>query len=370
MSQNKQSLLESTKKLLCPPGNGVHTVNTAQERKAKLHQRLYPNANALADVQQSWEDSLTKISEHQYFLFGIASDCGAGIVRGSNWGPLFLRERMHQDHPELMQSVFDLGDIRVIPHLLHDKYLNQATIASCRQALYQDAKIDLPVAPLSMSEHFLDLFYQANPEAIVFALGGDHSVSYPLVKSYLKNQKRKGVPTALIHFDAHTDLLDIRLGIDLCFGSWTYHIMDDLASPDHLIQLGIRSSGQDRNHWEQKFQHHQYWSDEITKANLDDFSEKIIQQLKALSIEEIYISFDIDAIDAGYASATGTPEVGGLEPHHAITIINYLKSHFKITGADMVEVAPFVSYPDIETKADEPGNTLTSACAILAKMMP
>lgn len=364
MNQKLKSIIEN---LLCPPGNGVYTVNTAKERKAKIHQALFPGSK---NVEQSWKDSFNTVDQNKFFLFGIASDCGAGIVRGSNWGPLFLRDRMHRDHPELMTKIFDLGDIRVIPHLLHDKYLNQATIESCRTALYGDAKIDFPVAPLSMAEYFLDAFYAENPDAIIFALGGDHSVSYPLVKSYLKKQKKKGTPTALIHFDAHTDLLDIRLGIDLCFGSWTYHIMDDLASPDHIIQLGIRSSGQDRNHWETKFKHKQYWSDEITQANLDEFSESIIQHLKQIGIEEIYISFDIDAIDAGYASATGTPEVGGLEPHHAITIINYLKQNFKISGADMVEVAPFVSYPDIETKSDEPNNTLNSACAILANMMP
>jgi agmatinase len=363
-------LNQTFENLLCPPGNGVYTVNTAKERKQKIYDLLYPNASSDQEVVDNWKSSFQNISSQKHFLFGIASDCGAGIVRGSNWGPLFLREKMHRDFPELMQKIHDLGDIRVIPHLLHDKYLNEATIKNCQEQLYGKDSENYPVAPLSMAEYFLDQFYEENPDAIIYGLGGDHSVSYPLVKSYLKKQKKKGVNTALIHFDAHTDLLDSRLGIDLCFGTWTYHVLDDLASSDHIIQLGIRSSGKDRNHWENKFQMKQYWSHEILNANLDEFSEKIVDHLKQINVEEIYISFDIDAIDAGYASATGTPEVGGLEPHHAIAIINKLRENFLISGADMVEVAPFVSYPDIEAKSQEPDNTLTSACSILASMMP
>ena len=58
---------------------------------------------------------------------------------------------------------------------------------------------------------------------------------------------------AIIHFDAHTDLLTERLGIDLCFGSWCTHILEDLNSPSHLVQLGIRSSGKTKSHWENTF---------------------------------------------------------------------------------------------------------------------
>lgn len=362
-----KDLLVNLKHLLCPPGNGVHTVNTAKERKQTLHHKLYPNAD---DVEKSWmtsvESQFQKHQDGQRYLLGIASDCGAGIVRGSNWGPLFLRDKLYSTKHS---PFFDLGDIRVVPHLLHDKYLNDETINICREKLYGCSSVNLPVSPLSMTEHFLDEFYEKFPRAEVFALGGDHSVSYPLVKSYLKKQKKLGINTALIHFDAHTDLLDIRLGIDLCFGTWTYHILDDLQSSDHIVQLGIRSSGKDRDHWEKKFNIKQYWSHEITDANLDDFSQSIVDHLKKINVEEIYISFDIDGIDAKYASATGTPEINGLYPHHATVIINYLKNNFKITGGDMVEVAPFVSYPDIIPAAPEPENTVSTAVSLLNNMM-
>ena len=123
----------------------------------------------------------------------------------------------------------------------------------------------------------------------------------------LKKTKKKGVNTALIHFDAHTDLLESRMGIDLCFGSWTYHVLGCLTSPKHIIQLGIRSSAEDRNFWENKLQIKQYWSHEIIKDNLDNFSQKLTDHLKQIDVEEVYISFDIDAIDAGYGMRDQTP---------------------------------------------------------------
>ena len=60
------------------------------------------------------------------------------------------------------------------------------------------------------------------------------SVSYPLTKAYLTAKKKQGKRAAIIHFDAHTDLLVERLGIDLCFGSWCTHILDDLHEKTSL----------------------------------------------------------------------------------------------------------------------------------------
>ena len=121
------------RQLLCPPGNGVFTVQTAGERKSSLHQLLYQTTE-IELVEQKWLQKLSK--PNQVALLGIPSDCGAGIVRGSNWGPLFLRNQFYQTLPE----VWELGDVRVIPHLLHDKYLNETTIRNCRSALFENAE--------------------------------------------------------------------------------------------------------------------------------------------------------------------------------------------------------------------------------------
>ncbi|WP_068546969.1 arginase family protein [Thalassotalea crassostreae] len=336
MNTVPNDLLTKLSSCLCPPGNGVYTVNTARERKEKLHQDLF---GTVTSVDELWEKSLNDLTNcSNAVILGVASDCGGGILRGANWGPLFLRSTLLANYPNL--DAFDLGDIRVIPHLLHDKYLNDSTISNCQQSLY-GKNITYPVSPLSITEEILHDLYAEFPEKGIFGIGGDHSVSYPLVKTYLQAKKKQGIKSAVIHFDAHTDLLHERLGIDLCFGSWCTHILDDLDEPRNLIQLGIRSSGKPQEYWENKFGVKQYWTAEIKRQGVEIIIEQIKQQLIADGIEELYVSFDIDAIDAKFASATGTPEPDGLYPDEVMAILRALAQVFKISGADMMEIAPF-----------------------------
>lgn len=358
-----ENFLNLAKSILCPPGDGVFTVNTAKERKEKLHNALYGSTKS---IKEKWEHSLSKtLSSNSPLLLGVCSDTGGGIQRGANWGPLFLRSTLLEEHSEIEYN--DLGDVRVIPHLLHDKYLNQETLKSCRKALYQDEDSNLPVSSLSITEKICDELYKNYPEKKIFAIGGDHSVSYPLVKSYLKSKREQGKKAAIIHFDAHTDLLVERLGIDICFGSWCTHILPFLEKPEHLIQLGIRSSGKERSHWENTFNVQQFWTKEIQETGPVEIANRILKYLKEEKVDELYVSFDIDALDELYASATGTPEPGGLEPDQAITIIKLLSREFKITGADMVEIAPLVCADHVSHP--EPQTTLSVGASISAHLI-
>jgi len=327
--------MKNLTKLLTLPGSGVFTVHSGAEKKERILKSYYGTASP-EKAKLKWEKSLANIETNLPLILGIPSDNGGGIQRGANWGPMVLREEIISEK----KSFKDLGDVRVIPHLLHDKYLNEATIKLCQKALY--GKVNkLPVSPLSIADMALREIYKSLPSARILGFGGDHSTSYPLVKTWLNSRKNKK-KAALLHFDAHTDLLDRRLGIDLCFGTWTYHILKDLASTDHIVQLGIRSSGKDKKYWKKTLGVEQYWSSDIKKWG----AEKTYQKLKAhylkLSVEEIYISFDIDALDMKYASATGTPEPDGLIPTDCAVIIQMMAKDFKITGADLMEVAPYV----------------------------
>ncbi len=331
------------KDILCPPGSGVFTVNTAKEVKDQLQKHLYGEN----DVETSWQESLNEIESNTLpLILGICSDCGGGIQRGANWGPLFLRTELLKSHPDL--QYFDVGDIRVIPHLLHDKYLNSDTIKKCQDSLYSK-KTDLPVSPLSIAKLAYDQLLEKS-DTRVFSIGGDHSVSYPIVKSWLEQKNKQGIKVGIIHFDAHTDLLKERLGIDLCFGSWLTHVLDDLGDSKNCYQFGIRSSGKDKSYWENEFGLNQYWTSEVKNHGAQNLAIKACNELKDRGIEELYISFDIDAIDSKYASATGTPEPDGLDPHECVVMINEFAKNFKITGADMVEIAPRVGNSEEDSK--------------------
>jgi agmatinase len=329
--------------LLTLPGAGVHTVSTGKEKKEKILNAYFKTKDP-EKARSKWIAQFEKLSPKKPWVIGIPSDNGGGIQRGANWGPLALRQELFH----MKSHYLDLGDVRVIPHLLHDKYLNAETIKLCQKALY--GKVNkLPVSPLSIAEKALGDIYKKHPEAKILGFGGDHSTSYPLVKAWLKSRKNPK-EAALLHFDAHTDLLDRRLGIDLCFGTWTYQILEDLASPDHIIQVGIRSSGKPKKHWKDSLGVEQIWANEVEKLGVEKVYEKIKKHYQKLGVKELYISFDIDALDEKFASATGTPEKGGLLPSDCAALIRMLAKDFKITGADLMEVAPFVWPEGVEAR--------------------
>lgn len=350
--------LNELKKILCPPGEGVYTVHTAKERRIALQEKIYKTKNE-TKIRDLWEKSLKDIPSTSLAVIGIPSDNGGGIQRGANWGPLSVRLAMSEEDTP---SFLDLGDIRVIPHLLHDKYLRPTLISECRKALYGSAKTLLPVSPLSITEKSILNLHKINPKLKIFAIGGDHSVSYPLVKAFIEAKKKQKIKIGLLHFDAHTDLMQKRLGVDLCFGSWTYHIAKLLKTPSHVVQVGIRSSGKPKAHWEKTVGVKQWWAKDIQKMGIESITEKTIAHFKKLGVEELYISFDIDALDEKFASATGTPEPDGMKPYECVTMIRAVAKNFSVTCADLVEVAPFVLPPNASVQDQK--QTLDTAAVI------
>lgn len=327
---------------LCPPGEGVYTVSSGSDKRLALQTKLYGKK----DPRTAWLAALKDPSA--LCLLGVPSDCGGGIQRGANWGPLYVREAAWQDGP---LGLTDLGDVRVVPQLLHDKYLNQETLEACRKALYGQADKAWPVSPLSITEAILKDLYRDRPQTRVLAIGGDHSVSYPLVKAWAEAPIRQNKKLALLHFDAHTDLLEERLGIDLCFGSWTYHVRPYFPTSDQLIQVGIRATGKEKSHWE-KLGLTQYWAKDVNKRGMLAITQDILKQYQRAGVEEVYVSFDIDALDARWASATGTPEEGGLDPIACTQLFQAIAEAFPVTGADLVEVAPLVN-PDMRSPINQ-----------------
>ena len=333
-------LLKKLQTTLAPPGSGVFTVSTGKEKKENLHQKLYGKTEGILEI---WKESLTKLPKEHILVLGIPSDTGGGILRGANWGPLYLREELLK-LPHL-PSFLDLGDVRTVPFLLHDKYLNDETIQNVKLAIYQDKNSPYKVSPLSIAEDVCEDIYLNFKNHKIFGIGGDHSCSYPLVKTYLKAKKK----AALIHFDAHTDLLLERQGIDICFGSWVANILNFLPSPDLCFQIGIRTTARSKEDWEKKFGINQYWAKEVLKEGPEKISLDIIHKLKKAKVEELYISFDLDCLDISYASATGTPEKGGLSPFDAVAIIKNIRKEIPVTGADFMELAPHLNGNNLET---------------------
>ncbi len=355
----KQTLI----KTFTAPGFGVHTIFAGSGKRKKISEILYPEAKTEIEVLEYWKKSIDLVSNHPgIFIYGIPSDSGGGIQRGANWGPLALRETLYQDlSAEQQKKILDLGDVRVNPQLLLDEYLNDQILSSCKKSMYENEHSTYSVAPLSIATDAIKIFHLQYPEKKLFMIGGDHSVSYPAIKEFLRHQKAKNRKAAVIHFDAHTDLLDERMGIPVCFGSWASHILSELLDPSLLIQIGIRSSAKEQSHWEKIKGVTQFWAKDVNSRGSVSIAESILSKLKADGVDVVYITFDIDALDMSEASATGTPEPQGLLTEDCVSIIQLLAKSFSIEGADLTEIAPYVHHPELELTEKEPNHTLKNA---------
>lgn len=351
------SPLEELRALLRPAGGGLYLVSTGRDEQLALQRRLY-DASTDVEVEARWQESLEAVTSAEAFVLGVPSDVGAGFRRGANLAPLEIRRTLVEqlpDWPERLRArgVVDLGDVFVVPQLLHDDMLSDAQKEATRAALYPTlapaARARLPVSPLSITERALDLLFAIAPKAKPLVLGGDHSVAWPVVSALSRARTDRW---GIVQPDAHTDLLAERLGVKYCFATWSYHANELFGRDGRLVQVGIRASRHDRGHWEGGLGVRQVWADEWNRdpaAAIDG----VIAHLKSLGVTSVYFSNDIDGTDAAWADATGTPEPGGLEPESIIELVRRLGKEIGLLGADLVEVAPA-----IQDKPDSRARTL------------
>jgi agmatinase len=340
-------LVEDLARLLRPAGGGVYTVSTGRAEQEALQRALYAAGDA-AEIDRRWREALAAVAGARVAILGIPSDTGAGLVRGAAFGPQGVRQAALRLLPDLAAraarlGIVDVGDVFVVPQLLHDEMLSDDQRAATRAAIYgPGAPADLPVSPLSIAERAVDDLLRLNPELRVLVLGGDHSVAWPVVSALARHRRE---PWAIVHPDAHTDLLPERLGVRYCFATWAYHANELLGRGGRLVQIGIRASSRPRTHWEQALGVRQFWADEV-RARGDAVIDDVIAHLRALGVRRVYVSNDIDGTDAADAPATGAPEGGGLSPAFVRALVARVGAAFPLLGADVVEVAPPVGAPE------------------------
>jgi agmatinase len=334
--------------LLRPAGGGIPLVSAGLDDQRALQRRLYGAATDAA-VEDRWREDLVRASTARAVLVGIPSDAGAGFRRGANLAPAALRARLLDEDPAFLArardaGLVDLGDVVVVPQLLHDTMLSEEQKAATRAALYPSAgaedRATLPVSPLSIAERALARLAAANPGAGVVALGGDHSTAWPVVKALAAARAGLGI----VQVDAHTDLLETRLGVRYCFGTWSFHANELLGRGGRLVQVGIPVSRRDREHWESTLGVRQLWAEEVRRDPAAALAA-VLEQLEGAGVERVYLSNDIDGTDALHADATGTPEPGGLEPAFVVELVRLLGREVGLAGGDVMEVAPGLGGP-------------------------
>jgi len=336
--------LEELALLLRPAAGGLYLVSTGRAAQQELQQKLY-GVTSEAEVNARFEAALGRIAGARAFVLGVPSDVGAGFRRGANLGPQAIRTQLLTELPSWPSraeelGVVDLGDVFVVPQLLHDEMLSPAQLEASRAGVYPGVlpavRAELPVSPLSIAERALDLIFAINPGIAPIVLGGDHSCAWPVASALSRARRDRW---GIVQPDAHTDLLELRLGVKYCFATWSYHANELFGRDGRMVQVGTRASGKPREHWESTLGVRQLWASECLRdpeAALD----AIIGHLRERKVSSVYFSNDIDGTDSAWADATGTPEPGGLTPDFVVTLIRRLGAEIGMLGGDIMEVAP------------------------------
>jgi agmatinase len=334
--------LRELARLLRPAGGGLYLVSTGRAAQQALQRRFY-EADTEADVTERFLDTLEQIATAKVVMLGVPSDVGAGFRRGANLGPQAIREALLDADPSWAEhcrerGILDVGDVFVVPQLLDDDMLSGEQLTRSRNALYPDVdpaeRGGLPVSPLSIAERALSLILRQAPASKPFILGGDHSCAWPAVKALHDAGRR----FCLVQPDAHTDLLAERLGVRMCFATWTFHANELLGRNQRVIQVGIRASQRPKEHWEQTLGVRQFWAEEI-RARPAEALDRVIAAVRSTGLP-VYLSNDIDGTDDSVADACGTPEPDGLEVAWVRELILRLGREVGLIGADVMEVAP------------------------------
>ena len=334
--------VEELSKLLRPAGGGLYLVSTGRAEQSSFMRRFY-GADDDEDVTERFVAQLHRIAQAKVVLMGVPSDVGAGFRRGANLGPQALREELLRADAGFgaycdRHSVVDIGDVFVVPQLLHDDMLSAPQLERSRAALYPELtpqeRASFPVSPLSIAKRAWSLVLQINPSAKPLLLGGDHSTAWPVVEALHAAQQS----FCIVQMDAHTDLLKERLGVELCFATWSYHANDLIGRERRLIQVGVRATQRPREHWESTLDVRQVWPSDFS-GDEPGLVDAVVAAARETGLP-VYLSNDIDGTDSAQADATGTPEPDGLSEAVVTEIIQRLGREAGLVGADLVEVAP------------------------------
>lgn len=201
---------------------------------------------------------------------------------------------------------------------------------------YDLGNISFPIGDVSRSleniEQVSSMLFNKGKKVLL--LGGEHLVSYPVIKaasSFYKN-------LCVIHFDAHADLRKSYHGGSLSHASVMRLVAENcLKSGKDLHQFGIRSGTREEFEWG--------FHNTCLSSRLPDREqvEDLFQEIKG---RPVYISIDIDVFDPSVAPGTGTPEPGGVNSSDFLNVF-YEMNRFDVIGFDIVEVSPLIDHNGI-----------------------
>ena len=248
-----------------------------------------------------------------FALIGVPMDLGVTNRAGARLGPRAVR------------AVERIGPWE---HVLRQAPLQQAAVADIGDVPFR-SRFDLASCHADIEAHLTGI---SEAGVIPLCVGGDHSISYPILRAI--SRKR---PVGMIHIDAHCDTSGVYEGSKFHHGGpFRQAVLDGVLDPERTIQIGIRGGADYLWEFSKDSGMTVLHAEAVAAMGVD----AVIAQARAVVGDgPVYISFDIDSVDPGFAPGTGTPEVGGLMPREVLALLRGMAG-VNVIGADVVEVAP------------------------------
>ena len=254
-------------------------------------------------------------------VIGIPWDSGTGYRPGSRLGPRTIREYSvrysFRERGVKQGGYWDLDE--------NKRFLEKITFCDCG---------DVDVLYLDVNETFEriteDITTILSNGVFPVVLGGDHSITFPVVRAY------EGINSELnlIHFDAHLDYTDSVLGVKLASGS-PIKRCSELGFIKEIVTFGVRGLRTIEGAYRDSLKR----NNKIISANQILFGEKedIFSKIPS---GKAYVTIDIDVLDPSIAPGTCSPEFGGINYLHLKLLLKEVANKCDVIGMDMVEVNP------------------------------
>ncbi|HET6796495.1 MAG TPA: agmatinase [Gemmatimonadales bacterium] len=233
-------------------------------------------------------------------LIGLPYDASSSYIRGPAQAPPHIRAALHSSHWNTSTE----GGYELSPEKLRDR--GDLRLPASAEARLQ---IENGIAALIADG--------SGP----LALGGDHSVSYPILRAV----SRSHPPLTILHLDAHPDLYDEFEGDRFSHACPFARIMEEKLA-ERLVQVGIRTMN------------------DLQQRQVERYRVQVIDMRSWVSGNRpqvdgpVYLSVDLDVLDPAFAPGVSHREPGGLSVREVLTLVQ--ETGGTLVGADVVEYNP------------------------------
>ena len=280
---------------------------------------------SIPEAHYEWASTEQALFENTVHLIGFGFDGTACFRKGTKDGPDALRAISGDIESYSPYLDLDLDDTEFVDL----GNLDVGPVPYGDEAETAEGKKTINAAWQRASDDFLSVFERADLKEHrikVMTLGGEHSISWAPIKSYLQTYP----DLCLLHLDAHADLRDGYLGHHYSHASIIRRALDHFGPGHELVQYGIRSGTAGEYRWMRE------------NGTLMQSRQDFLDKVKAIPNERpVYLTFDLDYFDPAFFPGTGTPEPGGEDFHSFVSLCKILREK-NFVGCDVVELSPSI----------------------------